>query len=135
MDLNKCEDLKRDLAAIPEPIFVPIDRFFDGNDDPGSIGCNLTDHPGVETFRDILVGLVGRDDVEAVYARIAELDPGAGCWAFTDTIYVVGEIPAADLQRLLAPLQPDEVGLAEPGDLPPMSADRNPSQIFCAWWD
>jgi hypothetical protein len=46
MDDAKCESLKAELASQPEPQIVPIDRFFDGNDDLGSIGCNLIDHPG-----------------------------------------------------------------------------------------
>ena len=31
---------------------VGIDRFFDGNDDLGSIGCNLDPHPGIARFID-----------------------------------------------------------------------------------
>lgn len=134
MDLEKCEALKQEFAA-SEPALVPIDRFFDGNDDLGSIGCNLIDHPGVERFRDILAGLLSRNDVEAVYAQISELDPGEGCWAFTDTVYVVGAIPFDELERLLAPLQPDEVGLVPAGNVPPALTARDPSQILCAWWD
>ena len=53
---------------------------FDGNDDAGSIGCNLTEHPGMNVFRDVLTGLLRRSDVQAVYAQIAELDAGEDCW-------------------------------------------------------
>ena len=31
----------------PRPL-VSLEEYFDGNDDLGSIGCNLSDHPGVE---------------------------------------------------------------------------------------
>src|SRR3954453_1549975 len=85
MDIDKCNVLKADLMSVPDPI-VPIDRFFDGNDDPGSIGCNLIEHPGINQFREVLVGLTQRADVEAVYAQIAELDPGEDSWPFTDTV-------------------------------------------------
>jgi hypothetical protein len=51
MDDNKCRALKTALAAQPEPQIVEAERFFDGNDDLASIGCNLDQHPGVESFR------------------------------------------------------------------------------------
>ena len=76
MDMRRSQALKKQLAAQPQPWLVPIAQFFDGNDDLASIGCNLDDHPGVEAFRAVLTGLLGRPDVEAVYAQIAELDPG-----------------------------------------------------------
>ena len=75
MDLMKRKRLINDCEHEEEPM-VPIDRFFDGNDDIGSIGCNLSPHPGMDVFRNCLVGLLDRADVEAVYARIYELDPG-----------------------------------------------------------
>src|SRR5437899_1056124 len=43
-DRIKCQRLKDELATQPEPQIVSIERFFDGNDDLGSIGCNLPDH-------------------------------------------------------------------------------------------
>src|SRR4051812_46870703 len=97
MDIEKCRALKEELADQPEPQVVPIARFFDGNDDLASIGCNLDPHPSIEVFRDVLVGLLGRPGVEAVYAQISELDPGDDSWPFTDTALVVGGIPADEL--------------------------------------
>jgi hypothetical protein len=102
MDHAKCRALKAELAIQPEPQLVPIARFFDGNDDTGSIGCNLAPHPGVDAFRDVLVGLLGRPDVQAVYAQISELDPGEGCWPFTDTVLVVGSISTDELDRAVS---------------------------------
>lgn len=79
MDEAKCRALKAELSTQAEhEIVVSIERFFDGNDDADSIGCNLLDHPGIDIFRDALVGLLRRRDVQAVYARISELDPGEG---------------------------------------------------------
>ena len=80
MDQSKCNALKAELADQEEPQIIPIERFFDGNDDAGSIGCNLTEHPGMNVFRDVLTGLLRRSDVQAVYAQIAELDAGEDCW-------------------------------------------------------
>ena len=135
MDAAKCRALKCDLAAQPEPPLVAIERFFDGNDDLGSIGCNLMPHPGIEAFRDILTGLLRRPDVTAVYAQITELDPGEGCWPFTDTIAVVGVVSAAELRRAVAPLQPDEVGTAAELGLSPAIGRQHGAPVLGLWWD
>ena len=117
------------------PPYVPVEQFFDGNGDEGSIGCNLMEHPGLEAFRAALVGLTRRDDVQAVYAQIAEIDPGAGLWPFTDTIFVVGSIDPDELRRLLAPLQPDEVASAANVPVPTRLREAHPGPIAYAWWD
>ena len=135
MDDLKCSALKSELAAQPEPRTVPIERFFDGNDDLGSIGCNLMAHPGIDRFRGTLSALLGRPDVHGVYAQIAEVDPGAGSWPFTDTVLVVGTIPVAELRGLLRPLQPDEVGTAADLAIAPSVAERHGSPVLAAWWD
>lgn len=36
------------------PILVTLEDFFEGNDDPGSIGCNLTPMLGPQAFYSIL---------------------------------------------------------------------------------
>ena len=86
-------------------------------------------------FRDLLVGLQNRPDVEAVYACIAELDPGEDCWPFTDTVFVVGRISPDDLRKLLNPLRPDELGPAEPFGIPSQIKERHAAPILAVWWD
>src|SRR5262249_62395768 len=98
MDLSKCKALKTRLAPDQCGQLIPIAEFFDGNDDLESIGCNLDPHPGVDAFRDVLTGLLRRPDVEAVYAQIAELNPGEQSWPLTDTVLVAGKISADDLR-------------------------------------
>ena len=132
MDDTKCRALKAELDAHPEPQIVVAERFFDGNDDEGSIGCNLAVHPGVHVFRDVFAGLLRRPDVQAVYAEISELDPGDGCWPFTDTILVVGTIAADDLREAVRALQPDEVGSSESF---PEIARKYGSPVLTVWWD
>jgi hypothetical protein len=110
MDARKCADLKAKLSAQAEPWIVPIEVFFDGNDDEASIGCNLNPHPGIDVFRSVLLGILGRSDVEAAYAQISELDPGEECWPFAHWVFVVGTILPDDLANAFAPLQPDDVG-------------------------
>ena len=129
--------IKADLTAQGEdaPPFVSIERFFDGNRDEGSIGCNLLPHPGLDAFRDVLVGLTRRSDVEAVYGQVAEIDPGDGLWPFVDTVFVVGAIDAGELARLLEPLAPDEVASAAETMIPPRLRAAHRGPVLYAWWD
>jgi hypothetical protein len=50
--LELIETIRRqDLPSADAPLpVVSLEQFFEGNDDLGSIGCNLTKHPGVEFF-------------------------------------------------------------------------------------
>jgi len=121
---------------MPEPQVIPIERFFDGNDDPASIGCNLAKHPGVPAFRDVLAGLLRRPDVQGVYAQIFEVDPGEEYWPFCDTVMVVGSIPATELRTVVRPLKPDEVHVVERDDVPEDIAKRHGSSaVLAVWWD
>ena len=135
MDDAKCRALKSELGSQPEPQIVSIARFFDGNDDIGSIGCNLLEHPGIDRFREVLTGVLQRPDVEAVYARIWELDPGDDCWPFTDTIFIVGTIALDELRGILAPLEPDEIDSGEVFGTPPSITAKHHAPVLAAWWD
>jgi hypothetical protein len=135
MDEIKCRALKTELAAQPEPQIVAAERFFDGNDDLGSIGCNLIEHPGVDAFRDTFAALLRRPDVHAIYARISELDPGDECWPFTDTVLVVGTISADELREAVSALQPDEVGDAKEFGISAAIARKHGEPVLAIWWD
>ena len=135
MDETKCKALKAELAAQSEPQIVSIERFFDGNDDLSSIGCNRMEHPGVDAFRDAFAGLLRRPDVQAVYAQISELDPGDGSWPFTDTILVAGMIPVEELREAVRGLRPDEVADAAEFGVSPSIAARHGSPVLALWWD
>ena len=135
MDQEKCIALKRELVTQAEPQVVPLDRFFDGNDDEGSIGCNLVPHPGIPLFRDTLLGLLQRSDVTAVYALISELDPGDDAWPFTDTVLVAGTIQPEALTEALSVLQPDYVAFADPDEIGEFGIQPPVVQGVTAWWD
>jgi hypothetical protein len=135
MDNAKCKALKEELAAQPEPQLISVERFFDGNDDPGSIGCNLTPHPGIPAFRDILSGLLGRAGVQAVYAQIYELDPGDGCWPFADTVLVVGTISADELADAVTLLQPSTIEDAKEFGISSVDFEKHDSPVLAIWWD
>lgn len=135
MDAAKRQKLKTELAAQPGVPLVSIERYFDGNDDEASIGCNLPEHPGIDVFRSVLAGLTKRSDVDAVYALISEIDPGEDFWPFTDTILVVGAIAPEELQGILGKLEPDEIGAAEDFGIPEDILSKHSAPVLAAWWD
>ena len=53
----------------PLPV-VTLEQFFDGNDDLGSIGCNLIDHPGTASFFATLRAIRDRPNVHNVLVEI-----------------------------------------------------------------
>jgi hypothetical protein len=134
MDQSKRDRLVAALTSGPQSQLVAIETFFDGNDDVGSIGCNLMQHPGMEVFRSTFERIAKRPDVEAIYAQIAEVDPGEGSWPFADTIFVVGSIPVGELASELSALEPDEVGPAVDVGIP-SALEASSSPVLVAWWD
>ena len=135
MNITKRNRLVEQLSVQAEPLLLPIEVFFDGNDDLGSIGCNLPEHPSIATFRETFARIAGRSDVEAVYARISEVDPGDDCWPFADTVFVVGAILASELAAELTTLEPDEVASAEDAMVLAVLAQKHSSPVLLAWWD
>lgn len=135
MDAKKCTALKAELETQPEPQVVRADRFFDGNDDTGSIGCNLSKHPGIAFFQQVLTELERRPDVQGVYAQITELDPGEDSWPFTDTVLVAGTISTDHLSAAVSLLQPDEVSPVEEFGASAGIAAKHGTSVHVIWWD
>src|SRR5687768_6297874 len=133
MDITKRNQLVEELKKQPAPQLVPIEKFFDGNDDAASIGCNLAEHPGIPYFNAVLTTLARRGDVDAVYAQIAEVDPGDWHWPFTDTIFVVGTVDSSELKKILEPLQPDEVAHGKHFGIPESITKKHKGPVLAAW--
>ncbi|MEM9826586.1 MAG: hypothetical protein AAF958_08350 [Planctomycetota bacterium] len=113
---------------------VPLDRFFEGNDDLGSIGCNLQRHPGVDQFSELFSSLLLRDDVTDIQVELSEIvEEDDTMWPFSERVYVAGKIDLAALQELLATLEPDEVSV---DDEPPSElAMKEFDLAYSVWWD
>lgn len=133
MDNTKCKALKNELARQPEPWIVPVERFFDGNDDLSSFGWDLPEHPGMDAFRNLLTGLLRRPDVQAVYAHVTELDLGEDCWPAAERIFIAGTISPAELQKILIPLEPVEVCAVE-HIVPPVIKQKHRGPFVAASW-
>lgn len=115
---------------------VPLQDFFDGNDDIGSIGCNLLDSPGPQRFYEVFQQIQSRPDVQGVYVQISDLMDEEGSWPFSDTVFVLGAIPTSELKRIVNELQPDEVGQFPPESIPQDLPVLQPGMtVLGAWWD
>jgi len=142
MDMNRREALLSKIKAkLPATSgsrgpTVSLEDFFEGNDDFGSIGCNLLDSPGPQRFYEVFRQIKGRPDVQGIFVEINDLMDDGVSWPFADTVFVLGKIPVGELQQRLAELQPDEVGAFPPDsiptDLPPLQPGMT---ILGVWWD
>lgn len=109
---------------------MALESFFDGNDDIGSIGCNLLEHPGIPLFCRVLTEVSARAAVSEVLVEVMETnhdDPGS--WPFSERIFVIGSMTADQVRDRVAVLEPDEVedeGLAE---------TPHSGRVVSVWWD
>jgi hypothetical protein len=95
---------------------VSLDLFFDGNDDPASIGPNLDPNPGVRTFERVLRGIRERPDVADVVLQIDEVMENE--WPYAQAAYVITTASAQDVHEWAAELQPDEL-VEDEDEIPP----------------
>jgi hypothetical protein len=142
-DPSKRESLmalvRRNLVAAPADAVsvVSLESFFDGNRDQGSIGCNLSPHPGLDRFRDILTRLRNNPNVQDVLVEIDDVsDPS--CWPFSGAVHVFTSLSAADLASLAADLRPEEP-LDEksfvPHNIVGLPSPRPGMRRLSLWWD
>jgi hypothetical protein len=133
MDWQKRRHLLEIIASqAPDEPLVTIEQFFDGNDDLGSIGCNLHPHPGLEVFRRTLKTIEACRDVSAVWVQIYDTDEGD--WPFSENVLVCGEIPLDALSEVALAIAPSEVRMLEPGR-PPDARGRLTEEVKVLWWD
>ncbi|MGO8672033.1 MAG: hypothetical protein ACLQVD_11780 [Capsulimonadaceae bacterium] len=126
------EDLGNHEA--PPPV-VALEDFFDGNDDIGSIGCNLDEHPGPQAFFATLRDIRQKPGVQDVLVEILEVEDGE--WPFSDRVYVLSSAPLDTVEEWFDPLQPDEVTEGIPWNRPPRGLPEPAPKmtVYSAWWD
>lgn len=122
----------------PAPL-VPLELFFDGNDDRGSIGCNLIDHPGASVFYQTLVNLREDADVSGVWV-LAKQHDWKPSWPHSDEVLVRTRLDETEIASRLDCLQPDTVDAVE---MKEVTKDVTGATVSCAsderhvvaWWD
>jgi hypothetical protein len=71
----------------PRPL-VTLDEFFQGNDDPASIGYNLPAAPTPAQFHALLSEIAARPEVADVRIEVKDMEDPDG-WPATDTIWII----------------------------------------------
>jgi hypothetical protein len=122
-----------DAPDTPTPL-LSIEEFFEGNDEVGSIGCNIFPTPTPQDFYEIFRRTASRNDVADIRVQVTAFD--APEWPFTDTVYVMTTAPAEEVMHWFPEsMRPDETRRGffdqayEPYDVPP-----GVWPIAC-WWD
>lgn len=137
VDLAKRDALIRLIRSQPEHVdgraLVTISEFFGGNDDLGSIGCNLPDHPGLEHFRRVLSDIERRPDVEQVWMQIYDLEEGD--WPFSENVLIVGKVPISEVRQLAGSLEPSEISELQMDWVPFRFHDLSGRSYINLWWD
>jgi len=124
------DDLLRRIGDVndfsrPRPL-VSLSEFFDGNDDPASIGYNLPDPPSPAEFAAVLGAIADRPEVDDVRIEVKDHEDPDG-WPATDSVWIVTSASAADVRSWFPDaLAPDECeahpsgdgGAVEPIDVP-----------------
>ena len=123
-------------GVVPLPV-VSLEAFFTGNDDPGSIGCNLTEHPGPQRFFEVLVGVRARADVQHVLVEVYEVEESdTTMWPFSERVYIMTAANADTVADWLTELNPDAVeegyAAGQPAAAPELTP---PCRVLAAWWD
>ena len=140
MDKAKCAQLISWTKALGysvggKRVLVSRSQFFDGNDDLGSIGCNLPEHPGISAFADAFRQIENMDGVAGVYFAITEIDESYDdIWPFTDTAWIVTRLPPSAFEEVLGPLEPDEFGVSDESFANPPTLPEG-YRLVQVWWD
>lgn len=73
---------------VPVPLLT-LEEFFEGNDETGSIGCNLPACPEPKELYTLLASIRSRPDVSDVKIQVTCLDDPGKMWPFSDTVWIM----------------------------------------------
>lgn len=114
---------------------VSLEEFFEGNEDEGSIGCNLMDHPGIDTFYSVLFEIKSKPSVQDVLVEIMEVEVGE-YWPFSERIYILSSANPEEIEEWVKTLEPDEIEEGYMFGNPPIAPELYPNhKVFGVWWD
>ncbi len=115
---------------------LTIDEFFTGNTDLGSIGCNLSPHPGLEKFEATFRSILAHDNVSDVRLPVTEFIDGLD-WPFVEKVIVVTSAASQDIFSHCKTLQPDEHWVAGDKELAGFDGVSVPQghKAVVIWWD
>ena len=135
--IEKIKSIGAPRSDGPPPL-VTLEDFFVGNEDYGSIGCNLSEHPGPQFFFERLKEIRARGDVQDVLVEVQEVEEDdESMWPFSDRVYVLSSAAREEVAEWVAALTPDEVEEGFAYGAPHASAPelRAGVKAYGVWWD
>jgi hypothetical protein len=131
--VNRVKALRCSLPADRSLPIVTLEEFFVGNDDYGSIGCNLEPMLGPQYFYEALKSIRLRPNVQDVLVEVVEIEEEvAAMWPFADRVYVLTDGTLDDVSNWAAPIQPDAV---EDTSENSVRALQRGFKCYSLWWD
>jgi hypothetical protein len=118
----------------PRPLLT-LAEFFEGNEEAGSIGCNLNPTPTPAEFHEILKQIAERPEVAEVRVQITMFDNPE--WPFSDTVWVVTSADATEVAQWFdEAVRPDETrnGWTPDVSFEPCPVPSGMQPVAC-WWD
>lgn len=135
-DASKRQRLLQIIMDQPEHeegrALVRPDEFFDGND-LGSIGCNLPDHPGLDTFRRVIERMAALPGVDQVWLQI--YDTHEGEWPFSENVLIFGDAALSEAAAHAATIEPTEVQELSLDWTPSRDPALHGRRHINLWWD
>jgi hypothetical protein len=134
------EDFRRSVeeqAKNPKPgAVVSLEDLFEGNQDEGSIGCNLIPYPGLDQFYSVLKSIRSSDGVQDVLIEVHSIEDEES-WPFSESIWILCRASEAQVKDWMKPLKPDEIwqGWGKAGKPPAAPNPQEGVSVYGLWWD
>jgi len=124
------------LPDRPLPL-VTLEEFFVGNDDYGSIGCNLNPMLGPQFFFEKLRLIRRQPNVQDVLVEVVEVEEeDESMWPFSDRVYVFADAAPDAVGQWAAALHPDAVEEGFAAGQPDSAPELRPGfKCYSLWWD
>ena len=134
--IEKCRAAGVDRGVL---LAVSLEEFFDGNDDPGSLCCNITDHPAMPALYGALDAIRRRDDVQDVLVVVREIID-ENTWPFSSDVYVITTLGLEDAADMVHAHLPEEAwpdSIDQPSGPAPVGLPmpERSAHVFDLWWD
>lgn len=139
MDIQKRDALLTRVGNLNDldnaAAWVEVEQFFDGNDDLGSIWCNLHEPPeDMSRVSQFLKSIRSRSNVHGLRVLVSQYDGGEDEWPFSDAILVITEASTTEVQSWFKQFPPDEVFIEENEKLLKDLTYSGKSAVRL-WWD
>lgn len=139
MDKEKRDQLLNAVGNVNDKTeglaLVTLEQFFEGNDDSGSIWCNLPSAPDPRQVYQKLKSIREREDVADVRVLVTQYDGGDEEWPFSDTVFFITSATPDDVQSWLGnDYAPDAIWIDDFSRTQTIPIP-NGMVALAAWWD